>query len=67
MTTAELAELVARDLHHAFMTDNTRLHSEIVRRVRHTIDAALFESAEPLTVIAPARMDLVSTTITVAR
>jgi hypothetical protein len=67
MTTAELAELVARDLHHAFMTDNTRRHSEVVRRVLRTLEGALLESAEPLTMTAPARIDGVSTTVTVVR
>jgi hypothetical protein len=67
MTTAELAELVARDLHHAFMTDNTRRHSEVVRRVQRSIEGALLESAEPLTMTAPSRIDSVSTTVTVAR
>jgi hypothetical protein len=56
MTTAELAELVARDLHHAFMTDSTRRHSEVASRVLRTIEGALY----PLTMTTPVGINLVS-------
>jgi hypothetical protein len=67
MTTTELAELVARDLHHAFMTDNTRRHSEIASRVLRTIEGALLESAEPLTMTIAADVRSVSTQVRVVR